>query len=100
MSEVVVTGLGPLLANCADRRRLWTQLCDGPSQLTFELAPGGDGEQWAVGRVHGFEAEHWLDRFPRKYYERYHREQQIYLASLVIALDDAGLELATIDRDR
>ena len=60
MSEVVVTGLGPLLANCADRRTLWTQLCDGPSQLTFEAAPGGDGEQWAVGRVHGFEAERWL----------------------------------------
>jgi hypothetical protein len=42
MSEVVVTGLGPLLANCADRRTLWADLCEGPSQLSFELAPGGD----------------------------------------------------------
>jgi 3-oxoacyl-[acyl-carrier-protein] synthase II len=100
MPEVVVTGLGPLLANCTDRRTLWTHLCEGPSQLTFEPAPGGDGEPWPVGRVHGFDAERWLGRFPRRFYERYHREQQLYLASLVIALDDAGLELDKLDRDR
>jgi len=100
MSEVVVTGIGPLLTNCADRRTLWTHLSEGPSQLAFEPAPGGDGEAWAVGRVRGFEPERWLARFPRRYYQRYHREQQLYLASLVIALGDAGLELAAIDRDR
>ena len=100
MSEVVVTGLGPLLANCADRRTLWTQLCEGPSQLTFEPAPGGDGEPWPVGRVHDFDPDRWLARFPRRFYERYHREQLLYLTSLVIALDDAGLELGKLDRDR
>jgi len=100
MSEVVVTGIGPLLANCADRRTLWAQLCNGPSQLAFEVAPGGDGERWAVGRVHGFEPARWLGRFPRQFYERYHREQQLYLASMMIALDDAGLELAKVPRDR
>jgi len=100
MSEVVVTGIGPLLANCADRRTLWAQLCNGPSQLAFEPAPGVEGERWAVGRVRGFEPERWLGRFPRQYYERYHREQQLYLSSLMIALDDAGLELANIARDR
>jgi 3-oxoacyl-[acyl-carrier-protein] synthase II len=100
MSEVVVTGVGPLLANCCDRRTLWTQLCDGPSQLTFEPAPGGEGELWPVGRVQGFDAARWLGRFPRRFYERYHREQLLYLASLVIALDDAGLDLAELDRGR
>ena len=60
MSEVVVTGIGPLLANCADRHT----------------------------------------RFPRGFYERYHREQQLYLASLVIALDDAHLEPGAIPGER
>lgn len=100
MSEVVVTGIGPLLANCTDRRTLWTQLCKGPSQLTFEPAPGGDGELWPVGRVQSFDAARWLARFPRRFYERYHREQLLYLASLVIALDDAMLDLAEVDRTR
>src|SRR5689334_8556995 len=95
MTEVVVTGIGPLLANCADRRTLWTQLRDGLSQLVFEAAPGGNGERWPVGRVHDFFAERWLGRFPREFYERYHREQQLYLASLMIALDDAQLDLTT-----
>jgi 3-oxoacyl-[acyl-carrier-protein] synthase II len=100
MVQVVVTGVGPLLANCCDRRTLWTQLCGGPSQLTFEPVPGGDGELWPVGRVQSFDAARWLDRFPRRFYERCHREQLLYLASLVIALDDAGLDLAAIDRGR
>jgi len=100
MSEVVVTGIGPLLANCADRHTLWAQLCHGPSQLVFEVAPGGSGERWAVGRVRGFDPARWLGRFPRAYYERYHREQQLYLSSLMIALDDAGLDMANLPRDR
>jgi 3-oxoacyl-[acyl-carrier-protein] synthase II len=100
MLEVVVTGIGPLLANCADRRTLWNQLRNGPSQLVFEPAPGGDGESWPVGRVHDFVAERWLDRFPRAFYQRYHREQLLYLASLVIALDDAQLDLDAVRRDR
>jgi 3-oxoacyl-[acyl-carrier-protein] synthase II len=79
---------------------LWAQLCHGPSQLAFEVAPGGDGERWAVGRVRGFEPERWLGKFPRSFYERYHREQQLYLSSLMIALDDAGLELSGAARDR
>ena len=100
MSEVVVTGIGPMLANCSDRHTLWTHLRDGPSQLTFEPAPGGDGERWAVGRVHGFDPERWLGRFSRAFYERYQREQQLYLASMMIAIEDAGLELAAVPRDR
>jgi len=100
VSEVVVTGVGPLLANCANRRTLGAHLRDGQSQLVFEATPAGDGERWPVGRVRGFEAERWLGRFPRGFYERYHREQQLYLASLMIALDDARLELAAIPRER
>ena len=100
MSEIVVTGIGPLLANCADRHTLWRHLRNGPSQLAFEAAPGAAGERWPIGRVQGFEAERWLGRFPRSFYERYHREQQLYLASLVIALDDAHLEPGAIPGER
>ena len=100
MSEVVVTGVGPLLANCTDRRTLWAHLRDGQSQLVFEATPGGDGERWPVGRIRGFEVERWLGRFPRAFYEAYHREQQLYLASVMIALDDARLPLAAVAGDR
>lgn len=92
MAEVVVTGIGPVLANCADRHTLWSQLKDGPSQLVFEPAPGArDGERWPVGRVSGFAAERWLGRFPRNFYDRAPRDQQLYLAAVMIALDDAAL---------
>ena len=101
MSEVVVTGIGPLLANCSDRQTLWRQLRDGPSQLVFEPAPGTtDGEQWPVGRVHGFDPARWLGRFSRAYYERYDREQQLYLASLMIAIHDARIDLDAFPRER
>ncbi|HET9625648.1 MAG TPA: beta-ketoacyl synthase N-terminal-like domain-containing protein, partial [Kofleriaceae bacterium] len=52
------------------------------------------------GRVRGFDPSRWLGRLPRAYYERYDREQQLYLASLMIAIGDAGLDLATIPRER
>jgi 3-oxoacyl-[acyl-carrier-protein] synthase II len=100
VSQIVVTGVGPLLANCADRRTLWRHLRDGQSQLMFEAAPGGEGERWPVGRVRGFEAERWLGRFPANFYKRYHREQQLYLASMMIALDDARLELEALPGER
>jgi 3-oxoacyl-[acyl-carrier-protein] synthase II len=96
--EVVVTGIGPLLPNCADRQALWTQLRDGQSQLRFETVPGG-GDRWPVGRIDPFEPDRWLARFPRAYYERYHREQQLYLASLVVGLDDARLALPAAGAD-
>jgi len=100
MSEVVVTGIGPLLASCADRQTLWSHLRDGPSQLVFEPAPGRAGERWPVGRIAGFDPARWLSRFPRAYYERYHREQQLYLAALMIALDDARLAITDVNRER
>lgn len=94
--EVVVTGIGPLLPNCADRSVLWTHLRDGLSQLAFEPTPGGAGgdAQWSAGRLGDLTPARWLERFPRKFYERYSREQLIYLVSLVIALADARLDLS------
>lgn len=98
--DVVVTGIGPLLPGCGDRRALWAHLRDAAPQLVFEAAPGAADERWPVGRIHGFDPARWLDRFPRRYYERYHREQQVYLASLLIALTDAGIEIASVSSER
>jgi 3-oxoacyl-[acyl-carrier-protein] synthase II len=102
--DVVVTGIGPLLPSCSDRSTLWSHLRDGQSQLAFEPAPGAPvaagAASWPVGRIRDFEPARWLARFPRKFYERYHREQQVYLASLAIGLDDASLDLAGVDRER
>jgi 3-oxoacyl-[acyl-carrier-protein] synthase II len=99
--EAVVTGIGPVLPNCVDRATLWAQLRDGDSQLTFEPAPGGaPGEEWAVGRIRDFQPRRWLERFPARFYERYDRQQQLYLSSLVIALEDARLNLARVPRER
>jgi 3-oxoacyl-[acyl-carrier-protein] synthase II len=50
--------------------------------------------------VRDFDPDRWLGRFPRSYYQRYHREQQLYLASLVLALDDARLDLEQTPRER
>ena len=100
MIEVVVTGIGPLVANCADRHTLWTQLRAGASQLVLEPAPGAPGEQWPVGRLQGFDADRYLARFPRDHYARYHREQQVCLAAMAVALDDARLDPAACQRER
>jgi len=103
--DVLVTGIGPIPPNCNTRHTLWQQLRDGASQLRFEPVPDGDGnsdggDRWAVGRIDDFDPGQWLGRFPRNYYQRYHRELQLYLASLVVALDDAGLDLAQVSRER
>jgi 3-oxoacyl-[acyl-carrier-protein] synthase II len=98
--EILITGIGPIVAGCSDRHKLWSHLRDGVSQLTFESVPGGGDDRWAVGRVSDFDPDRWLARFPRSYYRRYHREQLLYLASLLIALDDARLDLAHAPRER
>ncbi len=96
MREVVITGIGVILPGCDSRQRLWQHLAGGESQLAFEEAPSGGGALWPVGRVRGFDARRYLPGITPRHYERYHRDQQLYLASLALALDDAGLNLATL----
>jgi 3-oxoacyl-[acyl-carrier-protein] synthase II len=96
MREVVITGIGPLLPGCDSRARLWEHLSRGESQLAFEEAPSGGGALWPVGRVRSFDARRYLPGITPRHYERYHRDQQLYLASLALALDDAGLSLSSL----
>ncbi|HEV8320339.1 MAG TPA: beta-ketoacyl synthase N-terminal-like domain-containing protein [Myxococcota bacterium] len=100
MRSVVVTGIGAILPGCDSRAQLWEHLRYGISQLCFEAAPGAGCDRWPVGRVRGFEARRYLREIPARHYERFHRDQLLYLASLLAARDDAGLKLAALPAER
>jgi 3-oxoacyl-(acyl-carrier-protein) synthase len=100
MREVVITGIGPILPGCSSRAELWSQLVEGRSQLVFEPAPVDDGSTWPVGRVRNFDAERWLAPLAPRYYQKYTRDQQLYIASLVLARQDANLDLEQTEPER
>ena len=100
MREVVVTGIGPLLPGCASRAQLWRHLIEGRSQLCFEAAPTNDGSSWPVGRIKDFDAGHYLAALSPQHWKKYTRDQQLYVASLVLAREDAHLELDQVDPER
>lgn len=91
MREVVVTGIGVLLPNCDRREVFWEQLREGHSQLRFEPDPGNPDEMCAMGRIRDFDPAKYLDSIPKRFYQRYPRELQLYLSSLILARDDSGV---------
>ncbi len=93
LHEVVVTGIGALLPNCDSSETLWQQLRDGQSQMAIEPDPA-DGIPCAMGRVRDFDCGRYMQGVPARLYQGCHREQQLYLASIVQAARDAGLSLA------
>lgn len=99
MHQVVVTGIGVVLPGCGDRDRLWAQLRDGQSQLVLEPNPAG-GNPVPMGRVRDFDPAAALAGIPDRFVRRYSREIQIYLASVLRARDDAGLDLDRVDPAR
>ena len=92
LHEVVITGVGTLLPNCDSRETFWQQLRDGQSQMAIEPDPA-DGIPCAIGRVRDFDLARYMDGIPARLYQACHREQQLYLASIVQAARDAGLDL-------
>lgn len=92
LHEVVVTGVGVILPNCDDRETFWQQLRDGESQMRIEPDPA-DGIPSAIGRVRDFDCARYMDGISPQRYQSLHREQQLYLASIVQASRDAGLGL-------
>ncbi|HEY2512823.1 MAG TPA: beta-ketoacyl synthase N-terminal-like domain-containing protein [Polyangiaceae bacterium] len=97
---MVVTGLGPLLPNCDHRDAFWRHVSQGESQLTLEPHPILEGEQCPMGRIHDFDPSKYLSELPERFYLRYHRELQIYLASLFLARNDAGLDVRAVPSER
>jgi 3-oxoacyl-[acyl-carrier-protein] synthase II len=100
MREVVVTGIGPVLPGCRDRRTLWQQLRAGQSQLRLEPDPSSPDRRCPMGRVDDLENDEALAELPDRARKRRPREQLLYLASLERARVDAALALERIERDR
>ncbi|UQA61214.1 hypothetical protein E8A73_012345 [Polyangium aurulentum] len=98
--EVVITGVGPILPNCDDRRTFWHHLRAGQSQLAFEQNPADPRVAAPMGRIRDFEPNRYLHGIPERLYERYTRAQLIYLASIMRAIDDAGIEPSELRTDR
>ena len=99
LREVVVTGVGVMLPNCDSREQFWQQLSAGETQMQIEPDPA-DGIPCAIGRVRDFDCARYLDGVPERLYRSCHREQQLYLASVVTAARDAGLELDDISSSK
>ena len=91
-----MTGMGVVLPGCESREELWEQLVGGRSQLTFEAAPSGNGDSWPVGRIHNLDARRWLGDLLSRDIEKLHRDQVLYLASVVNAIADAALDRAAL----
>jgi 3-oxoacyl-[acyl-carrier-protein] synthase II len=97
---VVITGIGALLPGCDSRQEMWRQLRAGESQLAFEPAPAAGGFSWPVGRVRGFDPARYLSELNPRYVQQYTRDQQLYLASVLLARDDAALDLTSMGSAR
>jgi 3-oxoacyl-[acyl-carrier-protein] synthase II len=97
---VVLTGLGPLLPNCDNRETFWRQVSRGESQLTLEPHPVFADQLCPMGCIRDFDPHKYLSELPERFYGRYPRELQIYLASVFAARDDASLDLSTLPPER
>ncbi len=96
LRDVVITGIGVILANCDDRETLWQQLRTGSCQLRVEPDPATQAP-CAMGRVVDFDCAKYVPSIPARFYSTYSRDQQMYLAAVANAADDAGLDLASAD---
>jgi 3-oxoacyl-(acyl-carrier-protein) synthase len=99
-TDVVVTGLGVVLAGCDSRTRFWEQLRDGDSQLKIGPDPSGGTGSVTVGRVESFDARRYLGDIDERHYRAHSRAVQMYLAALLQARSDAAIDLGRCDRER
>src|SRR6185503_3702926 len=79
--------------------QFWQQLRDGESQLTIEPDPA-DQLDCAIGRVQGFDGAKYFEGIEARNYASCHREQQFYLASLLQACRDAGIEIGELASEK
>ncbi len=97
LGEVAITGIGAVLPNCEDRSTLWEHLKHGRSQLRFDQRGNA---RLPVGIASQFDPDRHLSDIPPNYYRRYPRQLQLYLASVLLALKDAGLDLGSLRAHR
>lgn len=100
MRQIAITGIGLILNNCDNKEAFWQQIKEGRSQLSLEHWPEVSSEPIVTGRVQNFHAGKYLEEIPEQRYKRYPRELQMYLASVFLARDDAGLRVTAVDPER
>jgi len=96
--RVVVTGLGVISPLGSDVARFWSALTGGVSGIRriTQFDPSGYSTQIA-GEVRDFEPTAYMDK---KEARRMDRFTQFSVAAAKMAIEDAGLELNKLDRDR
>jgi 3-oxoacyl-[acyl-carrier-protein] synthase II len=96
--RVLVTGVGALSPLGLDAESTWRGLVEGRSgigPITRFDAAGFPSR--IAGEVKGFEPERWLDPRDVKKFDRF---VHFAVATTRMAIDDAGLDLDAVDRDR
>jgi 3-oxoacyl-[acyl-carrier-protein] synthase II len=96
--RVLVTGVGALSPLGLDAESTWRGLVEGRSgigPITRFDAAGFPSR--IAGEVKGFEPERWLDPRDVKKFDRF---VHFAAATTRMAIDDAGLDLDAVDRDR
>lgn len=95
---VVVTGMGVLLPGCRTRERFWEQLATSESQLKF-IRDAADDTPIPAGVVDEDVAA-LIAPFRDRIHAKLGRALQLYLASTLLAVEDAALDFAGLDRER
>ncbi|MCU0224297.1 MAG: beta-ketoacyl-ACP synthase II [Acidobacteria bacterium] len=96
--RVLVTGVGALSPLGLDAESTWRGLIEGRSGIgpITHFDPAGFPSRIA-GEVKGFDPERWLDPRDVKKFDRF---VHFAVAATRMAIDDAGLDLEAVDRDR
>jgi len=96
--RVLVTGVGALSPLGLDAESTWRGLIEGRSGIgpITRFDPAGFPSRIA-GEVKGFDPEQWLDPRDVKKFDRF---VHFAVAATRMAIDDAGLNLEAVDRDR
>jgi len=96
--RILVTGVGALSPLGLDAESAWRGLIESRSGIgpITRFDPAGFPSRIA-GEVKGFEPEHWLDPRDVKKFDRF---VHFAVAATRMAIDDAGLNLEAVDRDR
>jgi len=96
--RILVTGVGALSPLGLDAESTWRGLIESRSGIgpITRFDPAGFPSRIA-GEVKGFEPEHWLDPRDVKKFDRF---VHFAVAATRMAIDDAGLNLEAVDRDR
>lgn len=98
--EAVVTGIGLLLPNCSNPDVFWRHLKSGTSQLAVVPDPSDQAQMVLAGRMGRSDADRYLAEVPGQHLRYYSREVRFYLASVLLARNDAGLEIEPVSEER